>query len=178
MVSWVANISWSSRRVDVRKKMALPMGAATAAIAMTKVMNHLIFRLYSCGSNISGTIVNRPRRPRLFDLGITDIARERIEAALLPDFSVTAASTRGALSMEFEEAESKLRFGLPTSPESLGVWPVSTTSALSGAASSITNTPNCAFQKGAIKPVRQTSRSSRMIHVDAFLRSNTVQLLL
>lgn len=62
--------------------MALPRGAAAAAKAITRVINHFVLFLYSYGFSTSGTMVIVASKPRLFDLEMTDKARDRVEGAL------------------------------------------------------------------------------------------------
>ena len=65
----IQTAEWYSES-DSRNMIVLPKGAAIAAQAITKVMNHLIFRGYNLGSSTSAMIVNRPKRPLRCDRGI------------------------------------------------------------------------------------------------------------
>ena len=86
--------------------MAEPMGAAAAAIAINTVMNHFVLLLYSFGFSTSGTIVNLPNRPLLFERGIADIARDLVDDALDLVLCCGSSSLIGAGSaVVFEEWE-------------------------------------------------------------------------
>jgi hypothetical protein len=82
--------------------MELPIGAAAAANATRKVINHFVLRLYSYGLSTSGITVNLPSNPRRFERGIIESGRERTEDDL--DFDLWAGcSSNGAGSIVSDE---------------------------------------------------------------------------
>ena len=104
--------------------MALPIGAAMAAAAITKVMNHFVLRGYSLGSVTSGTRDHDARRPLRLDLGIlVGPARAWSESAVVAPFSWAATSSNcwTTFSRDAVGLDCRLPSGLAVSVSVMGV---------------------------------------------------------